>query len=531
MRTVAGSSGSRVVASVGRAAGASGPGARPASTSRRRSPSAPRPRAPPAHRRRSARVSRPLPMSCSSAATISTSGRATRRIRPGRLDAGLDHVPVDGEPVHDRGVRQQPDLLPLGQELRRAAPVSSRVSQTASSPGPAASSRTNRSRASSGHGSGSGGHSRTSRAAVAGASTRPRSAASAAARSSSTGRRPGRARARPARPRLARARPRARRRPARGRRAPGTGGRASTASARRQVSRDRCVIRRPIARVWRCAAVASGSPSSVRDVAPVLRRHPVGGAAGDCVQRRRARRAAPAGSARGRTCGTSTSQRRHERLEHGRVAQPAHRLLEVGDRGVRQLPEQVGPAGTSSCSSGSRSRASRRHWVSSAVRSRSVRFGSPARCRASSSPSATRRSADACSAASGRVRTEWSMFAPESHSGYQIVARPRRRARRRRRARAPRRGRCTAPAPRGRSRRRRPARRRSQGSRRPRTPRRTAGRPAGCARRGRLRSRRHLPVRVGRRGAPSCGSRVTGVLRAPAAAADPEGWNAREARV
>ena len=34
----------------------------------------------------------------------------------GRLDAGLDDVPVDGEPVDRRGVRQQPDPLPLGQE-------------------------------------------------------------------------------------------------------------------------------------------------------------------------------------------------------------------------------------------------------------------------------------------------------------------------------------------------------------------------------------------------------------------------------
>ena len=33
----------------------------------------------------------------------------------GRLHAGLDDVPVDGEPVDRRGVRQQPDPFPLGQ--------------------------------------------------------------------------------------------------------------------------------------------------------------------------------------------------------------------------------------------------------------------------------------------------------------------------------------------------------------------------------------------------------------------------------
>ena len=58
----------------------------------------------------------PLPMSCSSAATTSRSGRRDPADQPGRLDAGLDQVPVDGEPVHDRGVREQPDPLPLGQQ-------------------------------------------------------------------------------------------------------------------------------------------------------------------------------------------------------------------------------------------------------------------------------------------------------------------------------------------------------------------------------------------------------------------------------
>ena len=71
--------------------------------------------------------------------------------------------------------------------IRSTAPVSSRVSQTARSPGPAASSRTNSWRAPSGHGSGSAGPSRTRRAVLVGESSTSRSAASAAARSSSSG--------------------------------------------------------------------------------------------------------------------------------------------------------------------------------------------------------------------------------------------------------------------------------------------------------------------------------------------------------
>ena len=60
--------------------------------------------------------SEPLPMSCSSAATSSRSGRRTRADQGAGLGAGLHDVAVDGEAVDRRGVRQQPDLLPLGQE-------------------------------------------------------------------------------------------------------------------------------------------------------------------------------------------------------------------------------------------------------------------------------------------------------------------------------------------------------------------------------------------------------------------------------
>ena len=58
-------------------------------------------------------------------------------------------------------------------------------------------------------------------------------------------------------------------------------------------------------------------------------------------------------------------------------------------------------------------------WVAPARR-RSVRSGSPATCRADSSPSATFRSVRATRRACGTVRTAWSSSAPESQTGYQI---------------------------------------------------------------------------------------------------------------
>ena len=241
-----------------------------------------------------------------------------------------------------------------------SAPVSSSVSHTASSPRPAASSRTSACRASAGHGSGSGGHSRTSRAAVAGASTTSRSAATAAARSSSAGsRRAGRRR---------RARPR----------------RADSATP----GRDRLQLR--AARVAHRRGPGQhgvdpppGQPREVGDPAAELAHVPLRG--GRVVEPQPARRAAP--TARGRpgrwasgvsawstsrtsssasrdrsrsACGDVDQPGRDQRLEHGRVAQPALGLLEVGHREVGELADQLVPLVTSVRSSGSRSRASRR---------------------------------------------------------------------------------------------------------------------------------------------------------------------------
>src|SRR6266496_935561 len=72
------------------------------------------------------------------------------------------------------------------------------------------------------------------------------------------------------------------------------------------------------------------------------------------------------------------------------------------------------------CSSASRAGAADRQSSRAPARRRSVRSGSPATCRADSSPSATFRSARATRLACGTVRTAWSSSAPESQTGYQM---------------------------------------------------------------------------------------------------------------
>ena len=214
-----------------------------------------------------------------------------------------------------------------------------------SSPRPEASSRTSSRRASGGQGSGSGGHSRASRAAVGGASTTSRSAASAAARSSSAGSSAGRARRSSTTSLAARATPSASG-VSDGRRAPTCAGRASASSTRRQVSRDRWVIRRPSSRTCTCAARASALPQlrgqCGAELGPQLRRDPVGGPAGEVVHE-------VADVEQGHPAALELDVRdvdqpgRDQRLEHGRVADPALGLLEVGHRLVRELAHQVVP--------------------------------------------------------------------------------------------------------------------------------------------------------------------------------------------
>ena len=151
----------------------------------------------------------------------------------------------------------------------------------------------------------------------------------------------------------------------------------------------------------RCAVVASASPStSAMSGQYSGTTRSVARPATPC---RASRTSSSAPRERSRsTCGTSTSQLATSALSTVASRRPPTDSFRSGTDEWASSPSRSPRPVTSWCSSASRSRASRRHWVSSALRSRSVRFGSPARCRASSSPSATRRSADACSAASGQ---------------------------------------------------------------------------------------------------------------------------------
>ena len=133
----------------------------------------------------------PLPMSCSSAATMSTSGRLTWRIR----EAASRQVSTTWRSTVKRWIAEacgSSRMRSHSGSSRLTAPVSSRVSHTCSRPLPA-SIRTSCWRASAGHGSGIGGVSRARRAAVGGASTTSSSLAAAAARRSRTGSSDGRA--------------------------------------------------------------------------------------------------------------------------------------------------------------------------------------------------------------------------------------------------------------------------------------------------------------------------------------------------
>ena len=225
---------------------------------------------------------------------------------------------------------------------RSSAPVSSSVSHTPSRPRPEASSRTSSWRASSGHGSGSGAHSRTRRAAVGGASTTSCSAAIAAARSSSAGSSAGRAR-RVEHDLAAGQGDAGRERGQAGtaglavRRGPGQDG---VHAAPGQVGQ----VRHPPAELadvhLRGAGV--GEAEAVREVAPHLGGDPVGRAAGGALHL--------VADVEQREPGALEVDVRHvdqpgrdQRLEHGRVAQAALGLLDVGHREVRELADQVVP--------------------------------------------------------------------------------------------------------------------------------------------------------------------------------------------
>ena len=104
------------------------------------------------------------------------------------------------------------------------------------------------------------------------------------------------------------------------------------------------MIRRASRRVCTWAALPSGRLEHAGDVLPELRRHPVGRPAGHGVQRvPYVEQCHPA--ALQVAVGYVDQPARHQRLEHGGVAQPADRLLQVGDGRVRQLAGLATPLG------------------------------------------------------------------------------------------------------------------------------------------------------------------------------------------
>ena len=216
------------------------------------------------------------------------------------LDAGLDDVPVDGEAVDRRGVREQPDPLPLRQDpgQRARSPPGSPTPAAARARRPAG--RTSSCRASSGHGVGQ----RRALAHQPGRGRRSQHdvALGGLGRGAQQQHRVlGRGGPAPsAPPRRARARRRARSAPAPAAgRAVADAGRASTASTRRQVSRERWVIRRPSSRTW-LGGRGVVEPEAVGEVAHSSGATRSRGPPGRRRGARRGRRAAPAASARAR---------------------------------------------------------------------------------------------------------------------------------------------------------------------------------------------------------------------------------------
>ena len=197
--------------------------------------------------------------------------------------------------------------------------------------------------------------------------------------------------------------------------------RAITASVRRHASRERWAIRRPRERTWRWAASASASPrrsASGPHISGAMRS--AGRPARSCTSSRTSRSICRAASSAG--VEASTSQLASIALSTPASRSPPSASLTSGTDAWASSPVTSWRLSVIALSSGSRVRAWRRQSASIVVRSRRLRPGSPARWRASSRPSATRRSV-AASSTSLIERTEWSSRRPESHSGYQSVAR------------------------------------------------------------------------------------------------------------
>ncbi len=326
---------------LGRAAGAGVRATGPARTPARRTRSGRRPRRRSARRPSSGRRARPC--RCRGAGRR----RRARRARhppdqPARLDAGLDQVPVHGEAVHDRGVRQQPDPVPLGQHpvqgtgLVEGLPHRQQAGAGGEQPGEQL----------PGLGGPRLGHRHAFAVQAGGGGRREHQAALGGLR--------GRAQEQQRVARgagaavqhdlAARDRDAARDPPQVGRRGgrPAVGGRASTASTRPQVSRDRWVIRRPSSRTCRWAASRVGQPQP-----PARSGHASGSTrsparpASRCTTSRTSSSCSRLGSRS--ECETSTSQVATSALSTVASRSPPTDSFRSGTERVRQLARATPP--------------------------------------------------------------------------------------------------------------------------------------------------------------------------------------------
>ena len=173
------------------------------------------------------------------------------------------------------------------------------------------------------------------------------------------------------------------------------------------------MIRRPSSRTCTCAAAR---PAQARAPAASslhsLGRDPVGGPPGDVVQHvADVEQRLPA--ALELDVRDVDQPGRHQGLEHGGVAKPALGLLEVGHRHVGQLARSARAASrTSSCSSGSRSRASRRQLVSIVGAQPQGEVGVAGEVPDVEQPERDPQVVGGRSTISASVRTEWSSCAP-----------------------------------------------------------------------------------------------------------------------
>ena len=174
-------------------------------------------------------------------------------------------------------------------------------------------------------------------------------------------------------------------------------------------------------RTWACAVRASASSSRsaswshISGTTRSVARPPI-----SCTRSRTSSRARRDFSRS--TAGTSTSQVATIALITTASRSPPYISFRSGTEACASSPARRCRSTLIVLSSGSRARACLRQCASIVVRSRSTSPRSPARCRMSSSPRATRRSPVEDESISENDRTEWSSLGAVSQSGYQTCS-------------------------------------------------------------------------------------------------------------